>query len=720
MRLHTHTYTCMHACMHSYIHAGLKCIHTYIHTYTHTHKHTYIHMHTHMHTHTDTHRDTYTHTYTHTHTHVQASQEHEETGRLRKEHKHTCIHTQIHTETHTHIHTHTHTHVQASQEHEETGRLRKEHKHTCIHTQIHTHTNTHTHTHTYTYTYIQASQDQEEEVEKLRQEHTLLLNQARNDKQQHEHALANQQNLRTNLEKKLREALDTSSRQAEALASEHKTRIDLEETFRGALEQWTRENDAHKRVLREEKMIRMQVEDTLCREIEERDRLVDEHQRRENTLQEELQRERNAREASHGRLQQLERELLQRECNSREASHGRLQQLERELLHGAKRHVHESEQQHSQVLAAAAHISTISYLEIEQATDKFSTSGILGSGGFGPVFSGTWRGQNCAIKVLNSAEPQQQGTNEFLREVSVLGVYQHANLVPLLGFCNSWEGESLFCALVYPRLVKSLEDALRRSDKSLRMVGNTSSVLTADQHVVIALDAASGLAYLHSSDLKPVILHRDIKSLNILLDAHNRACISDVGHARQWEAGSSQAGGPGTLGYMDKECQRTGEFTPSSDVFAFGVVMLELLTGKGAMDSKKRPPELHARFASRLKRNAVAVADPVAHWLPPVVELFAGVVSDCISMNAAERPVCDAVVSSLARMLVNGGEPKVVEVCIICMDASRRTRLRPCFHVVFCEGCAEAYRLEKRACPICCCAVEDYEVGDFYATYVPV
>jgi serine/threonine protein kinase len=110
----------------------------------------------------------------------------------------------------------------------------------------------------------------------------------------------------------------------------------------------------------------------------------------------------------------------------------------------------------------------------------------------------------------------------------------------------------------------------------------------------IATDAAAGLAYLHSSDNKPVILHRDIKSSNILLDDDNRARISDVGLSRPMEAAFSQTVGLGTFGYMDSGYLVTGEFTPPSDVFSLGVVLLELLTGEAAADSTKRPPLLHA------------------------------------------------------------------------------------------------------------------------------
>jgi serine/threonine protein kinase len=187
-------------------------------------------------------------------------------------------------------------------------------------------------------------------------------------------------------------------------------------------------------------------------------------------------------------------------------------------------------------------ISTASRSELEAATEGFAQARILGRGGFGPVYRGVWRDRNSAIKVLDATS--MQGAKELLREVNILGKYQHPNLVPLLGFCISKQDTSLFCALIYPRMKSSLQDALARSRSPKRADGD---VLTAAARLAIAYDAASGLAYLHSPDNKTVIMHMDIKSSNILVDSDNRARIADVGLARRLEAGASQTPGVGTF-----------------------------------------------------------------------------------------------------------------------------------------------------------------------------
>ena len=193
----------------------------------------------------------------------------------------------------------------------------------------------------------------------------------------------------------------------------------------------------------------------------------------------------------------------------------------------------------------------------------------------------------------------------------MLGIFRHPHLVPLLAFCISSEDIGRFFALIYPLMSSSLEDALR-------LQRGADDALLWSVRLSIALDAAAGLAYLHSSEDKPVILHRDIKTANILLDTENRARISDVGLARPMDARTSQTRGVGSFGYIDHTYLTTGEFGARSDVFSFGVVLLELLTGEAASDSTKRPPILHARVGARLPRDAAVVADPRARLPTPV------------------------------------------------------------------------------------------------------
>jgi serine/threonine protein kinase len=336
------------------------------------------------------------------------------------------------------------------------------------------------------------------------------------------------------------------------------------------------------------------------------------------------------------------------------------------------------------------------------------------------VYSGTWKGRESAIKVLDWAS--KQGAKEFLREVNILGNYQHPNLLPLLGFCISKEEDRHFCALIYPRMKRSLQDALAQSRRRNGGQGG-GQALSATDRLMIARDVATGLAYLHSSDSKCVILHRDMKSSNILLNAENRARIADVGLARIMEAGSSQTAGVGTFEYMDRSYFETGRYTPGSDVFSLGVVLLELLTGEAAIDSRKDPAMLHARVTSCVSQagSIASLADPKAGWLPSVAEHFGSVAVGCVSYTAMNRPSSQEVAERLSLMAEH---PRVQPAesdkeCLMCMDATRRTRMRPCCHVLFCEECANEALRRGLKCPMCSVDVDDYEVGDFNATYVP-
>ena len=479
---------------------------------------------------------------------------------------------------------------------------------------------------------------------------------------------------------------------------------------RGELERERRNREQAQQALERERSAREQAEQRLrgVQEALDRERSAREQAERRSEqaeqqlrgVQEELGRERSTREQTERRLRGVQEEL-ERERSTREQAERRLQEEGRPSASSGQGGL------------VSAGISTASRSEIEAATEQLARGRILGRGGFGPVYSGVWRGRECAIKVLDAAS--MQGTKEFLKEVNMLGIFRHPHLVPLLAFCISSEDIGRFFALIYPLMSSSVEDALRPQR-------GADHALLWSVRLSIALDAAAGLAFLHSSEDKPVILHRDIKTANILLDTENRARISDVGLARPMDARTSQTLGVGSFGYMDHAYLTTGEFEAGSDVFSFGVVLLELLTGEAACDSTKRPPILHARVGVRLPRDAAVVADPRARWLAPVAEQFASLAKDCISVEVAARPTSQAIVERLSLL---GQEPERAEEqvmareCILCMSHSRRTRLRPCCHVVYCEECAEEAARRRMPCPMCRGPVQRYDVGDFNATHVP-
>ncbi|XP_059662054.1 serine/threonine-protein kinase RIPK [Cornus florida] len=232
-------------------------------------------------------------------------------------------------------------------------------------------------------------------------------------------------------------------------------------------------------------------------------------------------------------------------------------------------------------IASNLHIFT--FAELREITHNFSVTNLLGEGGFGPVHKGFiddklrpgLKAQPVAVKLLDL--DGLQGHREWLAEIIFLGQLRHPHLVKLIGYC--WEDEHRL--LVYEYMARgSLENQLFR---------RYSLALPWSTRMKIAVGAAKGLAFLHEGD-KPVI-YRDFKASNILLDSDYKAKLSDFGLAKDGPEGDDTHVSTrimGTHGYAAPEYIMTGHLTTMSDVYSFGVVLLELLTGKRAMD-KSRP-----------------------------------------------------------------------------------------------------------------------------------
>ncbi|KAL8506066.1 hypothetical protein ACS0TY_017068 [Phlomoides rotata] len=207
---------------------------------------------------------------------------------------------------------------------------------------------------------------------------------------------------------------------------------------------------------------------------------------------------------------------------------------------------------------------------ITKATDNFSNNNKLGEGGFGPVYKGVLEvGQEIAVKCL--ARTSHQGVEEFKNEVICIAKLQHRNLVKLLGWCT--HGEELM--LVYEYVPnKSLDLILFDHVKS--------TLLDWPTRFNIITSIARGLMYLHQ-DSRLRVIHRDLKASNILLDSDMNPKISDFGLARTLggdEIGDKTRRVVGTYGYMSPEYATHGLFSVKSDVFSFGVIVLEVVTGK--------------------------------------------------------------------------------------------------------------------------------------------
>lgn len=217
-------------------------------------------------------------------------------------------------------------------------------------------------------------------------------------------------------------------------------------------------------------------------------------------------------------------------------------------------------------------LKTVSFplKQLKAATNNFNSTNKLGEGGFGPVYKGLLPdGTVIAVKQLSSRS--RQGDREFLNEIAMISCLQHPNLVKLYGCCI--EGDQLL--LVYEYLENNnLANALFGS-------GNSQLILDWPTRYKIGIGIARGLAFLHEeSRLK--IVHRDIKSTNVLLDGELNAKISDFGLARLNEDEKSHISTrvAGTIGYMAPEYALWGYLSDKADVYSFGVVILEIVSGK--------------------------------------------------------------------------------------------------------------------------------------------
>ncbi|KAJ0258901.1 Leucine-rich repeat protein kinase family protein [Hirschfeldia incana] len=208
--------------------------------------------------------------------------------------------------------------------------------------------------------------------------------------------------------------------------------------------------------------------------------------------------------------------------------------------------------------------------EIEEATKKFEKR--IGSGGFGIVYYGKTRdGKEIAVKVLGNNS--YQGKREFENEVTLLSRIHHRNLVQFLGYCQE-EGRNM---LVYEFMHNGTLKEHLYGERRISWI----------KRLEIAEDAARGIEYLHTGCV-PAIIHRDLKTSNILLDKHIRAKVSDFGLSKFAVDGASHVSSivRGTVGYLDPEYYISQQLTEKSDVYSFGVILLELISGQEAISNE--------------------------------------------------------------------------------------------------------------------------------------
>ncbi|XP_027936335.1 probable serine/threonine-protein kinase PBL21 isoform X3 [Vigna unguiculata] len=288
----------------------------------------------------------------------------------------------------------------------------------------------------------------------------------------------------------------------------------------------------------------------------------------------------------------------------------------------------------------------IAYEELKEATNNFETASVLGEGGFGRVFKGVLNdGTPVAIKRLTSGG--QQGDKEFLVEVEMLSRLHHRNLVKLVGyFSNRDSSQNLLCYELVPN--GSLEAWLHGP------LG-INCPLDWDTRMKIALDAARGLSYLHE-DSQPCVIHRDFKASNILLENNFHAKVADFGLAKQAPEGRSNYLSTrvmGTFGYVAPEYAMTGHLLVKSDVYSYGVVLLELLTGRKPVDMSQPTGQENlvtwARPILRDKDRLEEIVDPSLGGKYPKEDFVrvCTIAAACVAPEANQRPTMGEVVQSL-------------------------------------------------------------------------
>uniref|UniRef100_A0A5B7BY19 non-specific serine/threonine protein kinase n=1 Tax=Davidia involucrata TaxID=16924 RepID=A0A5B7BY19_DAVIN len=306
----------------------------------------------------------------------------------------------------------------------------------------------------------------------------------------------------------------------------------------------------------------------------------------------------------------------------------------------------------------AAH--TFTFRELAAATKNFRADCLLGEGGFGRVYKGRLESTNQIVAIKQLDRDGLQGNREFLVEVLMLSLLHHTNLVNLIGYCA--DGDQRLLVYEYMPL-GSLEDHLHDlpPDKKL---------LDWNTRMKIAAGAAKGLEYLHDKVTPPVI-YRDLKCSNILLDEGYHPKLSDFGLAKLGPVGDKTHVSTrvmGTYGYCAPEYAMTGQLTLKSDVYSFGVVLLEIITGRKAIDNSKAAGEHNlvawARPLFKDRRKFLQMADPLLQGQYPMRGLYQAlaVAAMCVQEQPNMRPLIADVVTALTYLASQKYDPETQPV----------------------------------------------------------
>lgn len=304
----------------------------------------------------------------------------------------------------------------------------------------------------------------------------------------------------------------------------------------------------------------------------------------------------------------------------------------------------------------AHNLRVFTFSELKNATHDFSRLLKIGEGGFGSVFKGSikpvdGKGDQVVVAIKKLNKDGLQGHKQWVAEVQFLGVVEHPNLVKLLGYCAVDGERGIQRLLVYEYMPnRSLEDHL---------FNKAYQALPWDRRLEIILGAAQGLAYLHEG-LEIQVIFRDFKTSNILLDENFKSKLSDFGLAREGPmAGHTHVSTAvvGTYGYAAPDYIETGHLTTKSDVWSFGVVLYEILTGRRSLErnlprTEQKLLEWVKQFPPDSKRFG-QVMDPRLEnqYSSSAARRIAKLADSCLLKSAKDRPKMSQVVETLKQIM---------------------------------------------------------------------
>ncbi|XP_020883009.1 probable LRR receptor-like serine/threonine-protein kinase At2g28960 isoform X2 [Arabidopsis lyrata subsp. lyrata] len=302
--------------------------------------------------------------------------------------------------------------------------------------------------------------------------------------------------------------------------------------------------------------------------------------------------------------------------------------------------------QHDRELPSRPSIFTqtkrFTYSEVVALTDNFER--VLGEGGFGVVYHGSLNGtQPIAVKLLSQSSVQ--GYKEFKAEVELLLRVHHVNLVSLVGYCD----EDSHLALLY--------EYAPNGDLKQHLSGERGgSPLKWSSRLKIVVETAQGLEYLHTG-CQPPMVHRDVKTTNILLDEHFQAKLADFGLSRSFPIGGETHVSTvvaGTPGYLDPEYYQTNRLNEKSDVYSFGIVLLEIITSRPVIQQTRERTHIAAWVGYMLTKGDIeSIVDPRLNrdYEPTSVWKALEIAMSCVNPSSEKRPTMSQVTNELKQCL---------------------------------------------------------------------